>query len=177
VLDETTIGAHHEREPEGNSTTGPEVELPIPIFDRGAADRTRARAILRQAQQRLAALTVAARSEARAALERHLEAKARMDYLRDVVIPRRDRILRLTQLEYNAMLRGVFQLIEARQNLASAQREEILAIRDYWIARTELDTALLGVGGFSIRREDSERRRLDLFAPPRQQQTIANEGE
>ena len=100
-----------------------------------------------------------------------------MDYLRDVVVPRRDRILRLTQLEYNAMLRGVFQLIEARQNLASAQREEILAIRDYWIARTELDTALLGVGGFSIRREDSERRRLDLFAPPRQQQTIANEGE
>ena len=99
-----------------------------------------------------------------------------MDYLREVVIPRRERILRLTQLEYNAMLRGVFQLIEARQNLASAQREEILATRDYWVARTELDTALLGVGGFSIRREGSERRRLDLFAPA-QQQTKADEGE
>ena len=42
-----------------------------------------------------------------------------MTYLRDVVIPRRERILRLTQLEYNAMLRGVFQLIEARQDLAA----------------------------------------------------------
>ena len=75
------------------------------------------------------------------------------------------------------MLRGVFQLIEARQNLASAQREEILAARDYWTARTELDTALLGVSGFSISREGAERRRLDLFAPPSQQETKANEGE
>ena len=121
-------------------------------------------------------MTVAARSEARAALERHLEAKARMEYLRDVVIPRRDRILRLTQLEYNAMLRGVFQLIEARQNLASAQREEILAVRDYWIARTELDTALLGVGGFSIRREAASRAARAVRASGRQQ-ARANEGE
>jgi cobalt-zinc-cadmium efflux system outer membrane protein len=176
-LDETTIGVHHEREPEGQTTTGPEVELPIPIFDRGAADRTRARAMLRQAQQRLAAMTVSARSEARAALERQREARARMDYLRGVVTPRRERILRLTQLEYNAMLRGVYQLIEARQNLATAQREEILAERDYWAARTELDTALRGVGGFSIKREGGEQRRLDLFAPPGARQTKPHEGE
>ena len=165
ILDETSIGIHHEREPEGQSTTGPEIEVPIPIFDRGAADRTRARALVRQARQRLKALTVSARSEARAALERHREAKARMDYIREVVIPRRERIVRLTQLEYNAMLRGVFQLIEARQALAEAEREEILATRDYWTARVELDTALLGVGGFSVRREAEERRRMELFAP------------
>jgi cobalt-zinc-cadmium efflux system outer membrane protein len=165
VLDETTLGVHHEREPEGQSTTGPEIEVPIPIFDRGAADRARARALLRQARQRLNALTVSARSEARAALERHREARARMDYIREVVVPRRERIVRLTQLEYNAMLRGVFQLIEARQGLAEAQREEVLAVRDFWIARTELDTALLGVGGFSVARDGQERRRLELFAP------------
>ena len=176
-LDETTLGVHHEREPEGKSTTGPEVEVPIPIFNRGAADRVRARAILRQAQQRLVAMMVTARSEARAALERHREAKARMDYLREVVIPRRERIVRLTQLQYNQMVSGVFQLLEARQNLSAAQREEVLAVRDYWVARTELDTALLGVGRFSVRREGDERRRLDLFAPPSQQETKADAGE
>jgi hypothetical protein len=47
-------------------------------------------------------MTVTARSEARAAQERLLEARSRMAYL-----------LNLTQLEYNAMLRRVFQLIEA----------------------------------------------------------------
>ena len=54
------------------------------------------------------------------------------------------------------MLRGVFQLIEARQNLANAQREEVVATRDYWVARTELETVLLGVGRFSIRPDTNE---------------------
>jgi cobalt-zinc-cadmium efflux system outer membrane protein len=122
--------------------------------------------MLRQAQQRLAALTATARSEARAARERLLEARARATYLREVVIPRRDRILKLTQLEYNAMLRGVFQLIEARQNLAAAQREEIVATRDYWLARTQLESALLGVSRFSVRREPSEKATRPQLFPP-----------
>ena len=104
--------------------------------------------MLRQAQQRLAALTVSrALRGARGPGAPPRGAARGWTYLRDVVIPRRERILRLTQLEYNAMLRGVFQLIEARQNLARAQREEVLATRDYWVARTELDTALLGRRG------------------------------
>ena len=166
VLDPLEAGVHHEREPEGTRTTGPAATVPIPIFDRGGAPKARARAMLRQAQQRLAALTVSARSEARAAQERLLEARSRMTYMRDVVIPRRDRILKLTQLEYNAMLRGVFQLIQARQNLADAQREAIIATRDYWVARTELDTALLGVGRFSIHQETRRPKRPELFGTP-----------
>jgi cobalt-zinc-cadmium efflux system outer membrane protein len=175
MLDDLALGVHYEREPDGKKTAGPELEVPIPIFDRGTPRKTRARALLRQAQQRFAAMTVSARSEARAALERLREARSRMDYIRAVVLPRRERILRLTQLEYNAMLRGVFPLIEARQSLASAQREEILAVRDYWMARTGLDVALSGVGGFSVRPEGGERTRLELFAPPSQQETKANE--
>jgi cobalt-zinc-cadmium efflux system outer membrane protein len=151
AFDALAVGVHVEREPDGIKTSGPAAALPVPIFDSGAAPKARARAQLRQAQQRLAAMTVAARSEARAAQERLVEARARMLYLRDVVIPRRDRILKLTQLEYNAMHRGVFQLIEARQGLASAQRDEVLATRDYWRAHTELETAILGVGRFSVR--------------------------
>lgn len=177
AFEDVDVGVHHEREPDGTRTTGPALTIPIPIFDRGAAQKTRARALLRQAEQRLNALRVTARSEARAAQERLVEARARMAYLRDVVIPRRDRILKLSQLEYNAMLRGVFQLLEARQNLAQAQREEVLATRDYWVARTELDTALLGVSRFSVRPEPAEAERLELFAPLTQQESKTNENE
>jgi cobalt-zinc-cadmium efflux system outer membrane protein len=177
AFEDLAVGVHLEREPEGKKTTGPAATIPIPIFDRGAAAKARARAMLRQAQQRLGAMTVAARSEARAAHERLLEARSRMSYLREVVIPRRERILRLTQLEYNAMLRGVFQLIDARKNLDSARREEVIATRDYWAARTELQTALSGVGRFSIRPEMTEARRLDFAAPMSQQETKANENE
>ncbi len=175
AFDDLAVGVHREREPEGKKTTGPSASIPIPIFDRGKAQQARARAMLRQAQQRLAALTTSARSEARGAQERLLEARARATYLREVVIPRRARILGLTQLEYNAMLRGVFQLIDARQNLARAQREEVMANRDYWIARTELRTALLGVGRFRIGPETMERSRPDMFAPLTEPQTRNNE--
>jgi cobalt-zinc-cadmium efflux system outer membrane protein len=176
ALEGLEVGVHLEKEPDGKKTTGPSLETPIPIFDRGAAQKTRARAMLRQAQQRFAALTASARSEVRAARERLLEARARAGYLREVVIPRRDRIVKLTQLEYNAMLRGVFQLIEARQNLSSAQREEIVATRDYWVARTQLESALLGVSQFSVRREaaESEKMRPELFPPLNQQQSKAH---
>jgi cobalt-zinc-cadmium efflux system outer membrane protein len=150
VLEDLNVGAHLETEPDGKKTTGPSLEVPLPLFDQGKAQKTGTTARLRQAQQRLAAMTVAARSEARAALERLLEARGRMTYTRDVVIPRRERILRLTQLEYNAMLRGVFELIDARKELATAERDAVSATRDYWLARTELDVAVSGVGGFSI---------------------------
>lgn len=171
AYDELAIGVHREREPEGKSTTGPAVAVPIPIFDRGRAGRTRAAARLRMAEQRLHALTVNARSEARAARERLLEARARADYLRTVVVPRRQRILQLTQLEYNSMLRGVFDLIRARQGLSDALREQVLATRDYWLARTELDAAMSGVLGFSARPERPELSRMDLFEPSPQQES------
>ena len=165
VWDELSLGAHHEREPEGEGTTGPGLALPIPIFDRGMAGRTRAVSVLRRAEQRLHALTVTARSEARAARERLLEARARAEYLRDVVVPRRQRILQLTQLEYNAMLLGVFELIRARQGLADALREQVMAVRDYWLAKTDLETAMSGVTGFSVRAERPEPPRMELFEP------------
>jgi cobalt-zinc-cadmium efflux system outer membrane protein len=175
VYDELAIGAHREREPEGKSTTGPAVTIPIPIFDRGLAGRSRAVARLRMAEQRLNALTVTARSEARAARERLLEARARADYLRTVVVPRRQRILQLTQLEYNSMLRGVFDLIRARQGLSDALREQVLATRDYWLARIELEAAMSGVLGFSIRPERPDLTRMNLFEPSPQQESKENE--
>ena len=175
VYDELALGAHHEREPEGKKTTGPALTVPIPLFDRGLAGRTRAAANLRMAEQRLHALTVNARSEARAARERLLEARARADYLRTVVVPRRQRILYLAQLEYNAMLRGAFDLIRARQDLSGALHEQVMAVRDYWLARTELDAAVSGVLGFSARPERPQLRRMDLFEPSPQQMSKENE--
>lgn len=162
AYDELAIGGHYEREPEGEDSAGPSVELPIPLFDRGLAGRTRAVASLRLAEQRLHALTANARSEARAARERLLEARARADYLRTVVVPRRQRILNLTQLEYNAMLRGIYDVLRARQGLSDALREQVMAIRDYWLARTELDAVMSGVLGFSARSERPGLSRMDL---------------
>jgi cobalt-zinc-cadmium efflux system outer membrane protein len=151
-LDEMTLGVHYESEPDGKKTFGPELEIPIPIFDRGSPARQRAHARLRQAQQRLLALAVNARSQAREAQERIAEARARASYLRDVVVPRRARIVQLTLSRYTAMLVGPYDLLKARQDLARAEKGEIEATRDYWRARTELETTLAGVGSFAVER-------------------------
>lgn len=175
LYDNLAVGAHHEREPDGVRTTGPAIEAPIPIFDTGGARRDRALAMIRQAEQRIYALDLAGRSAARAAVERLREARARTEYLRDTVVPRRQRILYLLQLENNAMLRGIFDLIRARQDYDEAQREQVLALRDYWVARTELQTALSGVRGFSVRPEGATSEPLRLFMPRTQQETKENE--
>lgn len=165
VFDELAVGVHRDREAGGERTRGWSAEIPIPLFDSGLAAGTRAAGMLRRAEQRLHALAVTARSEARAARERLLEARARAEYVATVVVPRRQRILYLTQLEYNAMIRGVYDLIRARQGLAAAERERVLALLDYWLARTELDLATSGVTGFTVRAERPTLPRLELFLP------------
>jgi cobalt-zinc-cadmium efflux system outer membrane protein len=164
-FDELAVGVHFDRESGGEHSRGPTGSIPIPLFDRGLAARARAEATLRRAEQRVYALAVAALSQARAARERLVEARARAEYMAQVAVPRRQRILHLTQLEYNAMLRGAFDLVRARQDLADAERERVLAVRDYWLARTELDLARTGVAGFSVRPERPRLERVDLFTP------------
>jgi cobalt-zinc-cadmium efflux system outer membrane protein len=162
AFDELSAGVHVDRESGGERSRGPVGTVPIPLFDRGLAARSRAAARLRQAEQHLHALTVTARSQARAARERLAEAGARAAYLATVVVPRRQRIVHLTQLEYSAMQRGAFDLLRARQSVSEAEREHVFAVRDYWLARTELDAATSGVAGFSVRAEPARLPMLEL---------------
>ena len=174
-FDELAAGVHLDREAGGERSRGPTATIPIPLFDQGLSARARADAMLRIAEQRVHARVVTARSEARAARERLVEARARAEYIGTVVVPRRQRILYLTQVEYNAMLRGVFDLIRARQGLAEAERERVLALHDYWLARTEMDAVLAGVNGFTVRPERSRLERMSLFEPSGQQESKEHE--
>ena len=72
------------------------------------------------AEQRLHALAVTRPRPRHGRRERLLEAGARAGVVAAASVPRRQRILNLTQLEYNAMLLGVFDLNRARQGLADA---------------------------------------------------------
>jgi cobalt-zinc-cadmium efflux system outer membrane protein len=145
MLEETAVDFHYEREPGGEHTVGPGLEIPIPIFNTGRAARTRAEAEFLRARHALNALESESASQLRAARSTLAEARARALYYRDVIVPRRTRIVELTKLEHNAMLVGVFQLLQAKQNEMQARRDSIEAQREYWTARTDLDRALQGV--------------------------------
>jgi cobalt-zinc-cadmium efflux system outer membrane protein len=108
ALGDITVDAHYQRDAEGARTVGPGIEVPIPIFNTGAAARSRAEAEYLRARHTLNALLAESSSELRAARATVEEARARVEYYRDVVVPRRQRIVELTKLEHNAMLLGPF---------------------------------------------------------------------
>jgi cobalt-zinc-cadmium efflux system outer membrane protein len=60
------------------------------------------------------------------------------------MIPLREKVVRLSQEQYDAMLLGVYQLLAAKQAEVTAYREYIEAVRDYWLARSDLERAVGG---------------------------------
>jgi cobalt-zinc-cadmium efflux system outer membrane protein len=138
LLPEAEAGAAAEREPDGEWSVGPAFALPIPLFDQGQAATATARSQLERARQQYIATAVEVRSAARAARNRLLAARARADYYREVMLPLRREITGHTQRQYNAMLIGAFQLFQAKQGEIEAGVQYIDALREYWIARNQL---------------------------------------
>lgn len=139
------LGVAAEREvDDGVWSVGPAVELPIPIFDQGQAALGRQGAEIRQREEQHAALAVQIRSLVRRARTRMQQARDVARRYWEVLLPLRVRVLRQTQLEYNAMQVGVFQLLVAKRDEIDAGRAYIESLRDYWLAHTDLESALGG---------------------------------
>lgn len=137
-------GAEAEREPEGEWTVGPAIEFPIPIFDHGQARVATAAAELRQSLERHRALAVEVRSQVRRAWTRMESARRRAEHYPKVLLPLRREILQETQREYNAMLAGVYQLLQAKRDEIEAGRGYVETLTEYWVARAELERAVGG---------------------------------
>lgn len=142
VLPELSVDAHSEREPEGDTSRGPAVSFPLSVFNRGEAARARAKSLLLQAADRYAALAVEVRSEVRAAYARVGTARQKAAFYRAAVLPTQQVVTDQTQLRYNGMFVGVFQLLDARQEQIDSARDSIESLAEYWAARTELERVL-----------------------------------
>ena len=123
---------------------GPSLSISLPIFDPGHADIARIQAILRQAQHRVQDVAIHVRSEIRVHRAELVAARRKVEYYERTVLPRVESITELSLQQYNAMLIGTYQLLEIRTDQIDAHREYVEALRDYWIARSELE---LAVGG------------------------------
>ena len=137
-------GATTERGPENVRVTGPTLQLELPIFNHGQADRTRLKAQLRQSQDKLAALELSVRSEVREMLAKIAAARATVEEYQTNIAPLRAKIVELAQERYNAMTMGAPELLAARQDQLATQMEQLEALRDYWTNRVELERTLGG---------------------------------
>ena len=80
----------------------------------------------------------------RSAFLRLQGAQDRALYYRDIVLPLRERIVNETQLHYNAMQLGVFDLVRAREQQIQGAIAYIEALLDYWLARADFEHLLSG---------------------------------
>ena len=143
LVPELHAGPRGERE-EGSWQLGPTIEFPIPLFDQGQARIGRAAAELRRSQQEYYALAVRIRSGARSVQDRLEGARDRALYYRDILLPLRERIVNEAQLQYNAMQLGPFELLRAREQQIQTAVEYIESLREYWLARGDMEQMLSG---------------------------------
>jgi len=145
ILQGAEFGGHYEHEIEGSVySIGPSVNVPIPIFNQGQPASARASAKMRQAEQRYLALAADIRSDVRAARDKMLLSRRQVEYFKSTALPTRTRVTEESQLEYNAMQIGPFQLLQAKQEEVKTGAESVEALRDYWVARAELEKAVGG---------------------------------
>lgn len=141
-------GLAGERDPDGTNLIGPGFSGELPIFNYGQAARMRLFAQLRQAQDRLAEIEIRVRSEVR---EAH---KLLMSYLQIIndyqnrLLPMHGKISASSEELYNVMGLGVDKLLENKRMEVVANKNYTESIKQYLLARVEIDRAL---GGYFFR--------------------------
>jgi outer membrane protein TolC len=138
------VGYQNRSETGNPRANGYEIELELPLFDFGATRAARAEAAYMQAVHRTAEVAVNARSEVREAYSAYRTSYDLALHYRDEVVPLRKRISEENLLRYNGMLISVFELLtDAREQVAGVTGY-VQALRDFWVAETNLQTALAG---------------------------------
>ena len=140
-------GSEYELEEVPGSTeawSGGEFSVALPLFDQGQAARAAGRSTIERLYEQYTALAIEIRSAAREAAFRAANARARARFHEEVFVPLRETITAETHLRYNAMFDGVFQLLRAKEREIDARRDHVEALREYWLANTDLEQLLMG---------------------------------
>ncbi len=144
VYSEGRLGLAGERDPNGLNTLGPAFSFEIPLINYGQAAKKRLLAELRQAQDHLAALEISITSEVREAHKLLMNSVHIIHEYKARALPSQRKIVESSEELYNVMGLGIDQLLESKEHELEVQRKFVMAIREYWLARVQLDRALGG---------------------------------
>jgi cobalt-zinc-cadmium efflux system outer membrane protein len=133
------VSAEREGVEEGGWSVGPAVALELPLFYQGQGEAGAALVEMRQEQKRFADTAIRIRAAARSAATRLVDAAKSAGYYRTVLLPLRQQVVDESQLQYNAMTIGVFQLLQARRDQIETARAYVDALRNYWVARADVE--------------------------------------
>jgi outer membrane protein TolC len=137
------------------------VTFEVPLFDFGETRLREAEQTYMQAVNRLAEKAINVRSEARDRYQNYRSTYDIAAHYQREVLPLRKIISDEMMLRYGAMQVDVFPLLtEARQRIA-ANAAAVEAQRNFWLANTDLSTAIIGGGAGTNNQETS-----NMTTPP-----------
>jgi outer membrane protein TolC len=146
LINALEVGRARTKEGDHPFAYGWEFTIEIPLFDFGTARVARAEALYLQAVSRVAQAAVDAESELREAYSAYRTSFDTARHYRDEIVPLRKRIAEENLLRYNGMLISVFELLADAREQVIAVNAAMDAIRDHWLAETDLRAALAGAG-------------------------------
>ncbi|MDI4635224.1 TolC family protein [Pelomonas sp. V22] len=138
------LGYQRNTSNEAPRQTGYELSVEIPLFDWGDARIAKAEGLYMQSVHRAAKTAVDARSEVREAYQGYRSAYDIARHYRDDIVPTAKRVSDENVLLYNGMFISVFELLADARAQIAAVNGSIEALRDFWVARSDLDMALVG---------------------------------
>ncbi|UTH38370.1 TolC family protein [Pseudomonas sp. KHPS1] len=144
------LGVVNNRSNEEPTQRGYEISVELPLFDWSGAKVARAEAQYRQALNRAAETAVNARSQVREAYHAYRNAFELAQHYRTEVLPLRQRIAEENLLRYNGMFISTFDLLADARRQVQAVDGYLQAQRAFWLARADLDMALLGAPNPSL---------------------------
>jgi outer membrane protein TolC len=123
---------------------GIELRFELPLFDWGTAKVKRAEAQYMQALYEANNQAIIAASEVRTQYSQYTTSYDIAKRYRDEIIPLRKLILQESLLQYNGMLMSPFELMAAAREQVSAINSYIETLKDFWVAESDLEMALVG---------------------------------
>jgi outer membrane protein TolC len=131
---------------EGTKQTarGWELEIRLPLFDWGGAQRAQMNAQSLMAANRYDAVIRSASSQLRESYSAYRTALDLARHYRDEVVPLRTTISEENLLRYNGMLIGVFELLADHRDQVSTVMAAINAQQQFWLADAGLAATLIG---------------------------------
>lgn len=144
VLEVAGLSTYERTEEEKANWRGAELEIQVPLFDFGEARAREAEETYRQAVNRLAEKAINARSEVREAYQRYRGAYDFARHYQNEIVPLRATIAEESLLRYNGMLTDIFPVLADVRARVTSDSAAIAALRDFWLAETDLQMALIG---------------------------------
>jgi outer membrane protein TolC len=136
-----TLGVNGEREFDGARAYGPEIEMELPLFNRGAAKKQILKSQQAMLDAQLIDLSLKINKDIKQALNQLNLAR---DHIQDTKasIQTAERRVQLSQREVNYMLASPFDLLKLAQQKSQVQQEYINNLKHYWQARAQLELTI-----------------------------------